>query len=514
MLHLRAAAHRLKGGITASLRSYEYDSRDPGLTGLAGGDGTAAGSEAAFVVPHFAGFVQDNWRAAPGLDLLFGVRFDSERLPREEVMPSAEWFRRTGVVSNEFEEGTARWSPRLGFLWDVQQRHRLTLYGAGGMYAGTAEPGLFSEAVTHDGSLYDRGESGADSSGTQLLRPVYTFLSPGFEAPYSTRGSLGATLSLGGGAAVRVATSYRRTDSLPRRTDVNLLPAPVARDPSGRPVYGTLRREGERVFADPGSNRRFDEFAGVGVLSSDGWSSYRSLTASLERRGGPGGLQLLASYTFSDTRDNWLAARDGRGDAALSPFPEETGDDWREGRSDFDVPHRLVVGAETALPGLGAVRLATLYRLESGPPFTPGFRPGVDANGDGSSLNDPAFVDPGVAGMDAVLGAWECLREQASRFADRNSCRGETVHALDARLALRLVRGGRYALELVADGLNLTGRAIRYPDGALYLVDPAGSLARGAGTVTLPLLANPNFGRPLADAAPGRILRLGFRISY
>src|SRR5690606_30255587 len=77
--------------------------------------------------------------------------------------------------------------------------------------------------------------------------------------------------------------------------------------------------------------------------------------------------------------------------------------DWADGRSDFDVPHRLAVGAELRLPILAGVSIAGVYRYQSGYPFTPGFRDGVDMNGDGSGRNDPAFVDNAIPGTDELV---------------------------------------------------------------------------------------------------------------
>src|SRR5690606_15009941 len=97
---------------------------------------------------------------------------------------------------------------------------------------------------------------------------------------------------------------------------------------------------------------------------------YWGVSVALEHRAS-GTLGLFGRYTFSRTNDNWLGAYGGGPEAEISPFPRgSSAGEWADGRSDFDVPHRLALGAELEL---GRLRLAGVYRFRSGDPFTPGF---------------------------------------------------------------------------------------------------------------------------------------------
>jgi hypothetical protein len=148
-------------------------------------------------------------------------------------------------------------------------------------------------------------------------------------------------------------------------------------------------------------------------------------------------------------------------------------------------------------------------------PFTPGFRPGVDANADGSGGNDPAFLDPALPGMASLLGQNQCLKPQSGEFAERNSCREAGNHALDLSLAVGLpIRslGGR--LELLVDVFNLAATTTGVVDRAVLLVDPGGTLTTDAlGNVTLPLIANRRFGKLLSRRTEPRMLRFGLRLA-
>jgi hypothetical protein len=138
----------------------------------------------------------------------------------------------------------------------------------------------------------------------------------------------------------------------------------------------------------------------------------------------------------------------------------------------------------------------------------------VDANGDGSARNDPAFVDGTLPGVSDLFAAWDCLQEQNGRFVERNSCRAPSVHTLDLRFAL--VPTSKYPVTLVIDALNLIDSDIADRDRALYLIDPNGSLTVDptSGDVAVPLVANPNFGEPVVRRTTGRKVRIGVRVNY
>jgi len=195
-------------------------------------------------------------------------------------------------------------------------------------------------------------------------------------------------------------------------------------------------RQGGLVSPLPGSNRRFNNFDLVSGLVPDGYADYFELTTDIERRVTTG-LTVRASYTFSRAEDNTTGVLSADPADQLNPFPDGlNGSDWTEGRSDLDVPHRLAVGLSWASAGTSPITVGARYRLRSGLPFTPGFQPGVDINGDGSGQNDPLFY--GAVGGLNLTG---CSGVAGTGFAVRNSCRGDLVSALDLSLAAGLPVG-------------------------------------------------------------------------
>jgi hypothetical protein len=455
----------------------------------------------------------------PGLALQLGLRVDWEKVPSDKISQNGAWLGRTTMRNDSIDGSGIKFSPRGGFTWDVANRHRWFVRAGGGVYHGVMDAEALAEAITtpvgvetrHGIGTLGRWPATPEPGNAPVRGLSFALVHPDVTAPRTSRATFGVSGMLGGGAALHLAASYRHTDYLVRRHDLNLLTVPATRDQYGRPVYGGLIQSGGVLVADPGSNRRFSGFDDVIALDQDGYSDYFGFTVRVERRVGRL-LTVSTGYTYSRTEDNWLGATSDA-DARLTPFPDSLdGRDWAEGRSDFDVPHRFVLGANL---DFGSARLAAFYSFRSGHPFTPGFRDGVDANADGSWRNDPAFVDDQVAGVTDLLPAWPCLLEQVGRFARRNACRGPTVQRLDLRLVFGPFRLG-YPLEVMVDALNVLDAEYAEVDRALFLVDPAGSLSTDpvTGVVTVPLVANPGFGTVIRRLGSGRALRFGIRVNY
>ncbi len=478
---------------------------------------------ARFSATSYAVFGQALIQPSPEFDLAIGLRYQGESLPLAGVTTNVEWRRLTGLDNAPSSLTTAGVAPRLAFAWTVGASRRWQVRGEAGWSHDPTDAGRLAEALTTGNGVSARRGFGAlgawpgspDSTAVPVSGEILTLFGDRHAPPRTARALIGITGNAGG-MGLRLTGVYRHTDFLTRRRDLNLSPAPRARDQYGRVIYGALLQEGGLLGPRPGSNRRFAAFDEVSSLEPTGFSDYAGAGLSIDRQVSRG-LSVLASYTYSRTTDNWFGARDGSAEAQLLPFADSAGPtEWARGRSDFDVPHRLALGAQLRLPGRAGVRLTALYRWRSGYPFTPGFRDGVDANGDGSARNDPAFVTDTVQGAAALIAQHPCLRRQVGRLAERNSCREAGAGWLDLRFAVALVRSRGAAVDLYVDGLGLAHPDDAVVDRALYLVDPARALVTNAasGVVNVPLVANPNFGQALAVRSPGAAWRVGLQVGF
>jgi hypothetical protein len=314
---------------------------------------------------------------------------------------------------------------------------------------------------------------------------------------------------LGDRALLHFSGVFRRTEFVLRRDDLNLVLSPTGVLSDGRTVYGLLAKVGSLVAATPGSQHRFSDFGNVWALNSDGWSEYVGLTASLEVSAG-GALDFFASYTLSSTEDNLVGARSSAPDAQLIPrLGGPLSEDWASGTSDFDLPHRFTAGALSGFDVLEGMEVRSVYRFESGWPFTPGYQAGVDVNGDGSGANDPALIP---LDMSFAMGDSDCSEADPGAIARRNSCRGPGSHSLDVHVELGIAQIGSSVLYFELDAFNLADAPVGAPESALLLVDEEATLVQAGNVTTVPTRPNPRFGLIPDGQRLGRMVRFGLRL--
>jgi hypothetical protein len=530
LLHLDAGAHRLKAGF--SLASHRSDvSRASDGAGsftfgdtadLAGGVGAWRGLDdvrpaGEFSLVEQAFFLQDSWRLADGLSLTLGARWDDMGLPVDRVEGADSWRTLSGVDNRAVLDPPSRFSPRIGFRWELGARRHWVFEGGAGTFHSLADRRDVAEALTFDRATPVRYGVGAfpawpdrpSVSDASVVGDQLAILGPDFEGPRTRRIALGLSRATGGWSA-SIQGIYRHTDQIARRRDLNLPTGPVGLDQYGRPLYGRLQKAGAVVAVEPGTNRRFSGFDAVYAIEATGHSEYVGATLAVERVR-ERGLSLGSSFTYSRTHDDV-----GPGlQPSLSPFPDGVdGRDWLAGRSDFNVPSRLLAAAEWRGGADGGFRVGAVYSLQSGGHFTPSVGEGIDANGDGDRSNDPAFIDPALPGMDALIGAHDCLAKRTGTFAERNMCRRASVQRLDLRLAVPVVRTAFGRVDVVVDALDVVATERGPIDRALVNVARSGTLTTDplTGVTQVPLVVNPNFGRVRADRATGILFRLGVRI--
>ncbi len=520
VIHLQSGLHRAKAGLRADVTRHTYEFLSPVNGAYAYGspasllDGTGYATRALgqapsteFTSTRLSAFGQYVWAPAPGFDVTTGVRYQRETLPTSDVAFATEWALQSGVPNQATPDYVEGLGTRIHLRWDPARDNRTWVVGGLSLDYGALDHTLLSEWVGLDGgtrierSFGDVGTWPAVPSTGAHLGTRLAVMNPEVVPPRTLRGAGAIVRQVGAGVSLGIAGSFRRSENLLRRRDLNRLAIATGEDQNQRPIYGDLALRGGVLASDPASDRRFDAFEFVWALDPDGWSEYVGVSLFMDARFGEGG-RFHAEYTYSETTDNLFGARAGFAEAELVPDVGVLG--WDEGISDFDVPHRMTLSGSVPLPGGGSI--SGVYRFRSGDAFTPMIAAGLDANGDGSAFNDPAFVPSSFS--DAVLGEWSCLETSRGTFAVRNACRGDAVHRIDLRLTVGL---GSLPASLVVDALNVTDAVEGVRDDALLLVDGAGELARSGGTVTVPYTVNPHFGDYLLRTDPGRMLRIGIQ---
>jgi hypothetical protein len=528
--------HRLKSGLSYGSGTWDQDylhnakgTFDFGNLDLFG-DGrgvfsqaSAARTKVSFPIRQIGIFSHLSLQLSPRLAGLVGLRWDRQKFPNKLVIDTA-FTSAFGIRNQEEPNDNVNLSPRVGLTWRDGSSTGWTVSLIGAIDNGQLNPARFAEAMLNRRNVRVRR---AITQFTTWPTPPDLALVPAggrqfavfsptddYRDPRTTKLDLDVQRALPAGLTLRLTGRYHHTDYLLQRSDLNLLPTPTGTTQEGRQVFGSLQKSGGLLVAAPNSNRRLTDYDLVSGFSSTAAQDFYEASASLSRELGHG-LSFSGAYSLSRTRDNWLQSWTGDPADELSPFPgDPVGGGWAKGVSDFDIPQRVAISTNWSSAGRYHVTVTGRYRYQSGFPFTPGFQPGVDANGDGSGRNDPAFVDANIPGMPAVVPQHDCLTNQVGKFAKRNSCREAGRHALDlgGSVAVRLRSIGR-RVEVTLDIVNLVSSKTGIEDHALVLVDPAGTLVTDAsGNVTLPLMANPRFGKLLSRRDEPRILRLGLRL--
>ena len=475
---------------------------------------SASASEESFGTQEYGAFVQYESTLAPGVRMVVGGRYDLERISADGPARNIDWLAATGLDNAAHPASFHQLGARASLTWSPGTAGDTRVFITGSLHEGDLDTRAIYELLSEDvgatssrfmGTGLDWPAATAPDVGPD--RPMLTLLGPDTRAPRSTNVAAGIMQRVGPGVAVYVRGSMRRTDFLMRRRNLNLPATAQAADPDGRGIFGTLEQDGALITTTSDDARRFAQFGDAWALDPDGWSEYMGFTAGIEH--GSPALDLYGSYTYSETTDNWVGAAGAAIGGELRPgLPDSDEGDWSEGISDFDVPHRMAAGVTVRF---GPAALSGVYRFRSGLPFTPRYRLGVDANGDGSIRNDVAHV-PGDAQLVMLMDDWPCLENRAGMFAVRNSCRGPERHGVDARLRIALGHLAGRAAYLTLDGFNLVEDGGGVIDDALWLVDADGAITTNGSTVSLPLELNPNFGQVLYPSTRGRMLRIGVRV--
>lgn len=552
--------HQLRAGFTgqeerASREAYETAGTFTflGLDALERGEPAAfsrvlGGTRGEAVRRYGALYLGDQWSAAEGLALIYGVRAEGSRYAdRPELVPSL-----ASLVGPDAARVPADFvlTPRIGFDYRPRGQGKWNVEGGIGGFAGVprlaqlaprwGQAGAGELILSCIGPAAPAAEwaryaadpasvpaTCADGSPTfSGAAPSATVFARDFRGPRTWRASLGAARSITPRWGVRLEGLLVRGTGLPTALDRNLHGTPLftLAGEENRPVYAAPEQivPGSGGIA-PGAGRVLPRFGAVDELVSRGESWTAQLTAGANGSVGRT-TRFTLRYTFTHAR-----MRAGGIAAPGAPVASTAGDPARLEWMDVPFTPRHHLHATLAARPATRLRVSAIASLASGMPFTPLVR--GDINGDGRSNDRPFVFAPGQApdpAAEAALRALReegpaavrrCLRDAAGRIAGPGSCRTPWSPALDLRAELvpwGALNARRFVLSIDAhnltagldhllhgsDGLRGWGQP-SIPDATLLEV-------RGFDPVRRTFLyeVNPRFGRPLG----GGVRRVPFRV--
>lgn len=537
-------------GASNTLGTYTYNSIDALAANQPSSFSRTLGSPIRSAsVWHGAVALGDYWTITPTFQLLYGGRFDADRMLSGASFNSEAFQtlgRRTDVLAS-----SVGLSPRIGFSWFFGGRDEPSvplissslghfhsapsgvLRGGIGAFRNTWHADDLLNALGVDGNvgairtiqcigasvppvdwslLTQAADLPTNCQGSLVSAPVRlgTF-APSYAPSTSWRANLGWL-----GGARRWQWSVEGTLSLnteqPSGFNANLRAGPLFVLPTeaNRPVFvDTGDMIATTGLTSAAAARRVSTLGDVIVLTSNGRSISRQLTATV--RSVPallGRTTWRLAYTYGR-----LDVREREGDAFAFADPRYV--EWAPGLR--DIRHQVLAQAGRVF-GNG-VSATVAARLQSGSPFTPVVQ--GDVNGDGVG-GDRAFVfapsmmsdassQQAMNGLlrDAPSWARECLVRQLGRPAGLNSCRGPWTLASNAQLS---VGGSTLHLgERVNIGINVTnpvaaidyiahGKSKLHHWGSPGLPDPTLYVVRGFDPLkqSFRYVVNPGFGNDRA----------------
>jgi hypothetical protein len=424
--------------------------------------------DAKFGVRTLGFYVGDQWRAASNLTITTGVRVDVPMFPDK---PTAN-----PVAVNNFgyatdvTPGGVRYSPRIGFNWDLSRNGDEQIRGGVGMFSGRTPYVWLSNQYGNTGIEFQR--IGASNSSTNRIPFVadpanqpktvtgasgssftneIDLIDPDYKYPTLLRGNLAYERKLFGNLVASTEFVYTKNIQDVKYQNLN-------RDTVAAGAAGRQNLDGRPIYT-----RDFTTLGDVIFLTnSDGGEAWSGLFEL--RRPFRGGWFFNASYLYGKS----TATMEGTSSQAASNWGNVlvAGDPNNPpvGRSVYDPGHRVNFSASKEMRLFGGVTgTASLYYSgQSGRPFT--LTHFGDVNGDGRTSNDLLYIPASASEVTFTGGTYQqflnflqedgCLDDYVGKIIPRNVCRAPWSNQVDFRFNVALPFQ-RIKAEISLDILNV-----------------------------------------------------------
>lgn len=445
-------------------------------------------------------FAHDEWHPSEALTVSAGLRYDYIAPPVDKddranlydlslgtVVPVGTG----GIPRGGYEPDRNNFAPRAGFSWAADADGQTIVRGGYGIYFNQGALAT-AEGLYFNPPYFDLSVNIASTTLSNPFPPAAGFFPQSatayqgdLQTPWMEHWNLGVQRQLGRSRMLDVSYVGSRGHDLISARDAN--------QPAPSPVVPNLRPN--PLFAD------------VTLIESRGSSRYNALQMRFQQRT-DAGISVLAAYTYGKSTDNASGFFTSAGDPN---FPQNSLDPGaEEGRSSFDVRHRLSVGFSWLLPWTGNVwirdwQIHGIATVNTGRPFTVALHPDIDQSNTGrSNLGFGNNDRPNVSG-DPSLPKGERSEDrffETSAFsmpafgtfgnAGRNILEGPGYRNLNLGLT-RLVALGAARLQLRLEAFNVFNRAnFDLPDA---------------------FLGSPTFGRILSAGSPRRF-QFGVKVLF
>jgi hypothetical protein len=330
-----------------------------------------------------AWYVQDDWKAAPGLTLNLGLRHEWATVPVEVNGKIANLDELTSpemrVGDPLYDNPSLRsFAPRIGFAWDPFGKGKTSVRGGYGIFydqllsqfvinAGVRNPPFFlrgSISSLSPGDFPSLGFEKLVDKGTAALRAER--IPRDLNQPYVQQWNLNIQQDIGFNSVVTAGYVGSHGVNLSAIVeDANL-------------VIPTVLSDGRLFF--PADGKKLNQnFSMIRDRLFDGHSFYHGLQLGVQRRGSHG-IQYQLSYTFAKCIDDDSSTFSHDEAANAIGIPVNGNHKFNRGLSTFDVRHNIVLNVTWDMPALkhrsrisflAGWQLGIVASHTSGVPFSP-----------------------------------------------------------------------------------------------------------------------------------------------
>jgi hypothetical protein len=330
-----------------------------------------------FSTQEWAGFVQDDWRAAQRLTVHAGMRYEYQFLPLPQQPNAALDLLFGGVgATSVFPEDRNNFGPRLGLEWAPFGVGHGVVRAGYGVYFGKL-PGATIRAALEDTALPSSVQRVRILPATETACPQITTVGFGYPCAYlaAPSGAVAATTSavvfdrrfrlpavqqgtlsleheVGWGVLGRAQYVLNLDRQLPNSVDINIAPSTGLKEFQLQGGTGkTGVQDGEMFAVSAYSERLTPSFGTVTDVVSNANASYNGLTLEARRGMGSGrsgyggagrGLEFRVGWTWSKAIDfGQNVGAVPRPNGQFDPFSIR----YDKGLSSLDFPHRMVATA-------------------------------------------------------------------------------------------------------------------------------------------------------------------------
>ena len=289
-------------------------------------------SAVSFERQEWAGFVQEEWRAAARLHVSVGVRYEYEREPAAQH-PNAVLDAVFGMrgATSVFPDDRNNFGPRVGIAWQPLGVGKGTVHVGYGVYfgrlpGGTVRAALIDTAmpssathvritpttetlcpqVANQGFGYGCDYVAAPPTAVSATTTAVVF-DRKFQLPMVQQGSFGIERAVGHGTVVGASYVMNLDRQLPDSVDINIAPSTATRtfQLQGGPVNGSgpVGLTNGQVFVVPFYTARVSTLYGpVTDIVSNANGTYNALVVQAQHRGRKG-LEFQVAWTWAKAID-------------------------------------------------------------------------------------------------------------------------------------------------------------------------------------------------------------------